>query len=207
MIIFFDFDGTIVDSTKAKLDSFKALFDSFPDKERRQIYSYLASGQGVPRMVKFKHIYQEILHLELIEAEAQRLSDKLDLLIEKAMGQPKLLGDIDKFLSDYETAATFVIVSAAPKREISSVLHKLKLTNYFNKIYGSEIPKAQAIQEVLAERNVKTGAYMIGDTMNDFIAASDANISFVGFGADRDLLGYAPNMISHYSELPPLIGL
>lgn len=207
MIIFFDFDGTIVDTAEAKLTSFKKVFNKYASQYRRRINDYIDGTQGVPRSIRFEHIYKNILGLELDERETQRLSNELDAFIEASLGQPRILGDIDNFLSSYSSRVKFYVVSAAPRPEIMAILNQLKLENYFTKVFGSEASKVDAMTAIMFENPSETQLYMIGDTMNDLIAADEVNVPFIAFGSDRDLRAKAFKSISHYSELPAIIDL
>jgi len=207
LIIFFDFDGTVVDSAEAKLASFKKLFDEYPSQNKKQINNYLDRTQGVPRSKRFKHIYNDILGLELEEREALRLSEELDVLITASLGHPRMLGGVDKFLSSYCKLAKFYIVSAAPRHEILAILHKLELRQYFDNVFGSEISKVKAMTKIISDNQSRAKFYMIGDTVNDLVAANEVNVPFIAFGSDHELRAKALRSIYHYSELPAIIGL
>lgn len=207
VLIFFDFDGTIVDSAEAKLQSFLSIFSFLGKEDRKIVNQYLVDFQGIPREVKFKHIYQDILNKDIGTKDLINLSNKLDNLINKNIGTPKTLGDIDHFLDQFQSFAKFYIVSAAPHQEIISTLKKTGLDDYFEEIYGSEIPKAKAMLKVISTHASSSISFMVGDTINDLAAAKEANVSFIGFGSDPVLKRATPKVIDNYSDLPQLLGL
>jgi phosphoglycolate phosphatase len=207
LIIFFDFDGTIVDTAEAKLASFKKVFNKYASQYRRRINDYLDGTQGVPRSIRFKHIYKNILSLELDERETQRLSNELDVFIKASLGRPRALGGIDNFLSSYSSLGNFYIVSAAPRYEILAILNQLGLEKYFSNVFGSETSKVKAMTAIMIDNPSETKFYMIGDTINDLVAADEVNVSFIAFGSDQELRAKALSSINHYSELPKIIDL
>ena len=123
------------------------------------------------------------------------------------MGEPKALGDIGHFLDQFQSLANFYIVSAAPYQEIINTLKKLGLDHYFEEIYGSEIPKANAMLRIISKQTINYHAFMIGDTLNDLAAAKEANVPFIGFGSEPMLRESTLHVIDNYSYLPELVGL
>lgn len=207
VLIFFDFDGTIVDSAEAKLKSFLWMFSFLGDVEKKIVNQYLIDFQGLPRATKFDFIYQKVLGIDLSADDLMHLSNTLDILIEKNMGIPKILGNIDHFLEKFQLLAKFYIVSAAPRQEIINTLKRLSLEDYFEEIHGSEITKVKAMTKVISKQTRNYHTFMIGDTLNDFAAAKEVNIPFIGFGSDPMLQEATPHIIDNYSSLPELIGL
>ena len=78
VLIFFDFDGTIVDSAEAKLESFLSMFSFLENEDRKIVNQYLVDFQGIPRALKFEHIYRNLLNIDISAGDLMNLSDMLD---------------------------------------------------------------------------------------------------------------------------------
>lgn len=202
MVIFFDFDGTIVNSAPAKLRAFEKMFDFLSGSQRSEALKLLRENQGIPRHVKFSRIYREIIGVELSNDALDYLSDRLSALIDYEESDIEVLGGVPRFLRENSQKASFYIVSAAPKEEIMQKLEAIGLLNLFSGIAGSETPKAKAIKYFMRiGKHSPDRALMIGDTLNDFQASIEAEVKFLGFGDSSEFVSKQIPFIRHYSEL------
>lgn len=207
-IVCLDFDGTIVDSAESKLRAFKKLFSQLPSKKFKLAEEILDNNQGIPRNIKFKRIYTEVLKKEITDNLLKELSDSLDKLIMQDGEEIKLLGNIKDFCKIYNTQIIFYITSAAPRQEIINKLKKTELINFFEKIYGSNIKKEEAISKIVKKHKANNKyIYMIGDTYNDLIAARAGGAEFIGFGSSAELKKCSIRLIDDFFELENILML
>ena len=206
LVICLDFDGTIIDSAAAKLRAFERMFSFLKGQDFILVKDILVNNQGVPREKKFLKIYHEILQEDISKDMLDHLSNQLDTLISMEEGEVVVLGGLDKFLNQHSEEVDFYIASAAPKREIISKLKSLGLINRFKGISGSERPKSDAIAAFVKQSKCKLSqAYMIGDTLNDYVAANEAGVQFIGFGSEVEFVNKSLRIIKEYKELNYLL--
>ena len=62
----------------------------------------------------------------------------------------------------------------------------LEISNYFHSIYGSPEPKKDILKRVLKQFNYEpSNCLMIGDARNDYDAAIENRIPFLGFNSPK----------------------
>lgn len=179
-VIFFDFDGVIVESVDIKTKAFAELFEREGRDVVKGVVDYHLRNTGVSRYEKFRYIYKEILNRPLTEKEFQILCNKFaNLVIESVIKAPYVKG-IKEFLENYSARYKCFVVSATPQKEIEEIIQKRNMSRFFKRIYGAPTKKSGAMKEILIkERLEPLNAIYVGDAMSDYIAAKDNSVNFV----------------------------
>ena len=87
----------------------------------------------------------------------------------------------------------FHIVSGSDEKELNYLCKKLELTKYFKTIEGSPTIKSELVKNILEKYNYSSNkCILIGDSINDYEAASTNRIKFYGYNNNciKELDGY-----------------
>ena len=178
MIILFDLDGTLIDSTEAILESFAVAFKTFgkdvPEDKRIKAeighpldVMFLTLGVGKDKVEAYVYAYK-MHYREISCAKTVLLPDALEAV---------------KLASKY---ATLGVVTTKTAKYSIELLEHMGLMDYFDVLIGREDvinpkPHPEPIEKALAKLPSDTSeVWMIGDTCMDMIAARDANVDSVG---------------------------
>ena len=188
-LIILDFDGTIVESVDIKTDAFRELFGPYP-AELDRIMAYHLTHNGIPRDVKFKHIYEDILGVaytaELRDATAKRFSD---LVFERVVSCPFVPG-AEGFLERASPRLPLYVVSASPETELRRVVEARGLARHFRSVCGSPMAKREHVWRILSrEAADPAGALYVGDSVEDYRVARELGVPFIGRRNKEDLSG------------------
>jgi phosphoglycolate phosphatase len=178
MIILFDLDGTLIDSTEAILESFSVAFKTFdtpaPDEER------IKAEIGHPLDVMFATLGVEDAsvdaHVQAYKMHYQKISCAKTVLLPEAREAVELAS---------RHAVLGVVTTKTAKYSIELLEH-MGLMTYFDVLIGREDvenpkPHPEPIFKALSKlQSDKEKYWMIGDTPMDILAAKAANIDSVG---------------------------
>ena len=74
------------------------------------------------------------------------------------------------------------IVSASDENELKQICKKLELDSFFISIHGSPVTKKENIKRLLKHNKlINEEVVLIGDSINDYEAALDNKIDFIGY--------------------------
>lgn len=182
-VILWDFDGVLMDSNSVRDMGFETVLANYPKKQVEVLMQYHKANGGLSRYVKFRYFFEEILKKpvteEMIETMAKAFSDIMrkyltntDLLIKDSMNFVR--HNHEKFLMH--------IVSGSDQQELRYFCQELGISIYFLSINGSPTPKKQLVLNILTNYKYnKTEVVLIGDSINDYDAAIENNISFAAY--------------------------
>jgi beta-phosphoglucomutase len=183
--IILDFDGTIVESVGIKDDAFEELFKDYPAR-LNDVMAYHKAHNAIIRFEKFRHIYENILLKEYSPAVEEEMSRKFSELVYSKIVRCPYVKGAEEFLGFFSKKMPLYLVSVNPAGELERILLTRGLAGYFKKIYAFPWRKAEAINEILHEENISRGdALFIGDAWEDFLAARDAGVPFIGRHSGR----------------------
>ncbi len=177
MIILFDLDGTLIDSTEAILESFYYSFDmhNYPhpnDEEIKALIGYPLDimfarlGVNESEMCSFVTVYKE--RYRVISTKKTRLLKYAREAIDKA----------SKF-------ATLGIVTTKTGKYSKVLMKHFELMDYFEVLIGREDvenpkPHEEPILKALVELDaLGKETWMIGDTKLDLISAQNAKVNSI----------------------------
>lgn len=193
--IFFDLDGTLVDSSEGIettfLHTFKMLGVPAPDKETIRTF------MGPPLEVTFtKHVPKELVAKAV---EIYRTYYK-----ETGQQQTYLYPGIKELLQQLKELGYHLFITTSKNQEVSlEIAHSLGISDCFEEIYGSipgSMHKADIIQRVLVDHQIpKEEACIVGDTKFDIIGGKTIGIHTIavswGFAPLEQLKEETPDTI------------
>ena len=194
MIILFDLDGTLIDSTEAILGSF---YHSFSELE----FDFKGSSEDIKNQIGYPlEIMYEALgvpkenvcdFVNSYKNEYRKVSEGKTILLPNALEAVKLASSF----------ARLGIVTTKTSKYTIPLLKNFAIFDYFETIIGRQEvtnpkPDPEPIIKALESMNilVNKDIYMIGDTKLDLIAAQEAGVNGVGvlcgYGKRDDLERY-----------------
>ncbi len=196
MVILFDLDGTLIDSTEAILESFAVAFRTFdapvPDEED------IKAEIGHPLDVMFETLGVEVskvdAHVQAYKMHYRKISCAKTVLLPGAREAVQLAS---------QHAVLGVVTTKTAKYSIELLEH-MGLMTYFGVLVGREDvkypkPHPEPILKAISKLQTDKSKYwMIGDTPMDILAAKAANINSVavtcGYADEALLLTYTDNV-------------
>ncbi|GHE22183.1 HAD family hydrolase [Halomonas urumqiensis] len=181
----FDFDGVVLDSATLKRQAFADLYIDEPEARHRAVVAYLSRRGGQPRDVKFRHIEGHILGRDASEARIRELCERFKASVERRLLQAPAIPGALEFLARWAGRAPLYLLSATPEHELKAIAERRDLSRYFLEVIGSPPDKASGLRNLLTRHaHSPRDTVMIGDSYNDFRAASSNGTRFIGITAD-----------------------
>jgi len=202
MIILFDLDGTLIDSTEAILESFAVAFKTFgqvvPDDalikaEIGHPLDAMFSTLGVAKAEVDAYVHAYKMHYREISCAKTVLLPEAREAVELA----------------FKNATLGVVTTKTAKYSIELLEH-MGLMAYFEVLIGREDvinpkPHPEPIQKALVKLPSDTNdIWMIGDTCMDMLAAKSAKVASVGvtcgYGTSESLASCTDNIYQNALE-------
>ena len=199
--IFFDLDGTIIDSSegihKAFVQTFERLHLPVPDTQTIQTF------MGPPLEVTFE---QEV-GADKVETAIHYYREYYK---EKGQFQAKLYPGIEELLQTLQSNPEYKLYITTSKNEpiTLQMCQHLAITDYFDPIYGSTptaFHKSQVLERAVRENQAdKENSIIIGDTKFDMIGGKSVGIKTLavtwGFSQEDTLQAEQPDYLLHTPE-------
>lgn len=198
--ILFDFDGVILDSMKIKGNGFVELFKAYPEAAIKQLESYHYANGGISRFEKIRYFFNTILNMPISNEIINTMGHQFgEIIAQKLFDKKNLIVDTIQFIEKNHQKYHLYIVSGAEQNELMALCSTFKIDHFFEAIYGSPPPKTLLVKNILEHRNnVKEEIILIGDSINDYDAASKNGIVF--FGYNNESLKEKGNYISELKD-------
>lgn len=177
MIILFDLDGTLIDSTDAILESFHHSFSKHKHDKRKD--EEIKALIGYPLDIMFENLgidEEEVWDMVATYKEHYR---------EISTQKTELLKNAREAVLLAKKFATLGIVTTKTAQYSKELMQHFDLMQYFEVLIGREDvqnpkPHAEPILKALDKMDTKNREiWMIGDTKLDIIAAKNANINSI----------------------------
>lgn len=181
--IFWDFDGVILSSHAIRELGFRVALEKYSADEVDALLTFHHENGGWSRYVKFAYFFKEIRRESYTENDVQILANAYSkaiksLLIDRSL----LIEESMKFILEKGKNYTMYIASGSDGTELNEVCIGLGIADHFYSINGSPEPKAAILKRILQEQNhLPEECLMIGDAKNDFDAAMENSMPFLGF--------------------------
>ena len=188
-IIFWDFDGVILDSNEIRTSGFREVLKKYPKDKVEQLIVYHRANGGLSRYVKFRYFFENILHETKNESEIYELAKIFsEKVVIKLKNADLLIKTTYNFIKNNYNNYKMFIVSGSDGVELRSICNFLNIDKYFIKIEGSPTDKTILVRDILKQYNFNlTECILVGDSINDFVAANENGIHFMGIG-ETDLV-------------------
>jgi len=178
LLILFDLDGTLIDSTEAILESFHNSFTihNFPAQEDEKIESLI--GYPLDEMYRALGVDEDVVwdFVATYKEHYRKISTQKTELLENAR---EAIIEASKF-------ATLAIVTTKTGRYSKVLMEYFELMHYFEVLVGREDvehpkPHKEPIITALTRLNKDDNdIWMIGDTKMDLISATNAGVNSIG---------------------------
>lgn len=181
--VLWDFDGVIIDSLAVRDYGFREIFKEFDKVLVEKLIEYHSINGGLSRFHKIRYFFNEILKKNIDDKEVKAYADKFSLIMREELVKSKyLILDSVNFIKENYKKYNFHIVSGSEHDELNFLCQKLQINHYFHSINGSPTPKIELVKNLLIKENYKKSeTILIGDSINDYEAAKENNITFYGY--------------------------
>jgi len=183
-VILWDFDGVLMDSNSVRDYGFEKVLSDYPKESVERLLEFHRINGGLSRYVKFRYFFENILRQDISDDEIQEWANKFSIIMKSQLLNPELLieDSLNFVKSEYEKGRKMHIVSGSDQEELRFLCQELQIAKYFVSIHGSPTPKKQLVKDVIeANRYLEEEVVLIGDSVNDFEAATTNNIDFKGY--------------------------
>lgn len=187
--LFFDLDGTIIDSSEGIYSSIRYALEKLGHEPLST--DGLRAFVGPPLINSFRD-------LGFTEETAQRaVKYYRENYREKGMFQITPYEKIETTLAELSETHDVFIATSKPEIFAKEILSYLDFTDYFKGIYGADLEnkrgeKAAVLAYALEKADGNTSALMIGDRSHDILGAKANGLSAIGvlygFGSEEELL-------------------
>ena len=196
MVILFDLDGTLIDSTEAILESFNVAFETFDTPVPHEDLIKAEIGHPLDDMFETLGVEASYVdaHVKAYKMHYREISCAKTVLLPEAREAVELAS---------QHAVLGVVTTKTAKYSIELLEH-MGLMTYFDVLIGREDvvnpkPHPEPIFKALSQLpSDKKKYWMIGDTPMDILAAKAANIESVavtcGYADETDLLEHTENL-------------
>ena len=197
-LVIWDFDGVIKDSVSAKGSIFADIFSGATPQIRQRILDHHDRNGGLSRYAKIP-LYMKWCGI----AETGENIDKYLALfssqsIHRVIASPWIEG-VENYLKYHSKSQKYYLVSATPADELKHIIEKLGINDCFFGIFGSPVPKKEAILMILEQECVKpTDAIFIGDSQIDYESATACGVPFVLRGQPCTLISSIGSISNFY---------
>ncbi|MBL7169968.1 MAG: HAD family hydrolase [Candidatus Aenigmarchaeota archaeon] len=175
--ILFDVDGTIYDNNEQIIEFHKKTAKELGLKGYSDVDIYKHMGKG----------WDEIIDLLWPEVENQKFKEKYWKLKEKLEFTLRFNGDVKPVIEFLRTKYKIGVVSGGSKVNIETKFRNHDIFHFFDVIVGEEDTKkhkpfGEPLLKACEELKIKPEeAIYIGDSINDYKAAKEAGVPFIGF--------------------------
>jgi len=186
-VIFWDFDGVLLNSNAIRDWGFIKVLADFPQVEVNQLLDFHHKNGGLSRYVKFRYFFEKIrgecVTEDQIKEWAIRFSTTvLGELINPGLIIPETIAFVRNNYQNYQMH----IVSGSDGAELNQVCKKLEIAKYFISIHGSPTSKTELINQLINKNNYNPKTcILIGDSINDFEASKSNLIHFMAYNNDK----------------------
>ena len=188
--IFFDFDGTIVDSSQSIYASIQYALNQLNLPSLTE--DTLATFVGPPLLDSF-------IRIGLSDKDAENAVVKYREYYQEHLHLVKLYPEIKKVLSQLKKNYQLFIASSKPEIFVRKIAEIIEVDQYFTAIYGANLAgtvstKAEVIAYALQQRSDLSADHviMVGDRSHDCFGAIQNNMDCIGvtygFGSKDELI-------------------
>jgi phosphoglycolate phosphatase-like HAD superfamily hydrolase len=200
--IFFDFDGTIVASNGIKNAAFVELYSRYSEEVARKVAREEIAHGGISRFEKIKTYHKNFLGIDLTEEEIKKIAAEFgNMITERVINAPYIAGSLDTIKAEFEKGTKLFIITGTPTPDMQQICKARNIEKYFTDILGSPVQKSVWVRTLLDKYAfLSTRCLFIGDAIEDYNAAHENGIHFLGIVAN-DTQSPFPKDITIKSEV------
>jgi len=182
-VIFWDFDGVILNSNEFRDSGFEIVLKDFPKNQVELLLNYHHQNGGLSRYVKFRYFFEVIRGEKVSNKQIQDYSSKFsEIMLNILTNKDLLINDSLSFIKENKEKYRMHIVSGSDGKELNLLCKYLGIHHYFETINGSPEIKINLVKKILDEYDYKIeNCVLIGDSINDHEAAIINKIKFLGY--------------------------
>ena len=194
--IFFDLDGTLVDSSIGIHNGFTYTFKQLgvPSPDAKTIRGFM----GPPLETSFARC----LPVDQVETAIQLYRSYYK---EKGVYEAQLFPQVKDLLAELAKQYPLYITTTKNTPTAIDMTSNFEINQFFDGIYGSSpqaLHKADVIRQALTTHDLAPEkVVIIGDTKFDMIGAQETGIKKLavtwGFGDEKELMAYQPDWVAH----------
>ncbi len=200
--ILWDFDGVLMDSNAVRELGFERVLAKYPKEQVDKLILFHRANGGLSRYVKFRYFFEQILKEQVSDERIQNLAKSFSEIMRSLLVNPDLLiPDSLNFIKSNYNNILMHVVSGSDENELRHLCGILQIDQYFKTINGSPTPKKELVRFILQDSSLKKEeVILIGDSINDYDAAKDNGITFIGYN-NPELKNICSNYIPAFSPL------
>lgn len=184
-VIFWDFDGVLMDSNAVRDVGFERVLSEFPKEQVDQLLAFHRANGGLSRYVKFRYFFEEIRKEPITDDEILIWAERFSLIMKELLVDPELLiEETLNFVKENQGKYIMHITSGSDQNELRFLCQSLGIDHLFTSIHGSPKPKKEWVKELIEMHGYKKEeCVLIGDSYNDVEAAQYNSINFMAYNA------------------------
>jgi phosphoglycolate phosphatase-like HAD superfamily hydrolase len=188
-VIFWDFDGVIIDSNSIREQGFEKCLSDFPKIQVSKLLDFHRLNGGLSRYVKFRYFFENIRKESISDYQILTLAKRFsDLMKVQICNKSLLIKESIDFIKLNYMKYKFHITSGSDQTELQYICDELNISKYFISIHGSPTPKIQLVKDLIEKYNYsKKNCLLIGDSINDFDASNQNGIYFKAFNSTQEV--------------------
>jgi HAD superfamily hydrolase (TIGR01549 family) len=181
--IFWDFDGVILSSHSIRKKGFRVALSNYPKEQVNKLLEFHEKNGGWSRYVKFEYFFKHIRKELFSKKDVNDLAEKYSSFVKPLLIRKELLiNESIDFIKSKGNNYRMYIASGSDGNELKEICDGLGISSYFISINGSPETKTSILKRIIYEQQLEAcKCLMIGDTKNDFDAAFENNMFFLGF--------------------------
>ena len=196
--IFWDFDGVLMNSNKIRDKGFLEVLKSYPKEDVDQLMTYHQINGGLSRYVKFRYFFEEIRGEEISEDAIQEWANKFsEIMLSLLINRDLLIQETNAFIASNYKNYNMHIVSGSDGVELNKICNGIGISHFFKTIQGTPIPKNKLVKDIIDEEGYnKNERLLTGDSINDYEAANNNGIFFLGY--NNEIIEKKSTVIFHF---------
>jgi HAD superfamily hydrolase (TIGR01549 family) len=182
-VVFWDFDGVLMNSNAVRDLGFERVLSEFPKEQVKQLLAFHQANGGLSRYVKFRYFFEEIRKESITDDEILIWAERFSLIMKELLVNPDLLiGETLNFVKENQGKFIMHITSGSDQNELRYLCQSMGIDHLFTSIHGSPKPKKEWVKELIDTHGYgKDECVLIGDSYNDYEAAAFSGIHFMAY--------------------------
>ncbi|RAR47243.1 HAD family hydrolase [Flavobacterium lacus] len=186
-VIFWDFDGVLMDSNAIRNTGFEKVLADYPPEQVEQLLSFHKANGGLSRYVKFRYFFEKIRNESVMEEQITILATRFSVIMKDLLlNEDLLFSETLDFVKRNQGNYKMHITSGSDQEELRYLCESLKISYLFDSVHGSPTAKIFLIKDLIdLHKYDHSKCVLIGDSINDWEAADANGILFMAYNSDE----------------------